>query len=194
MTTAVPGSGFVWTSELVRRHAAQLHPAAYRMTRNHADAEDLVQETFAKALAASGRLQPGSNLGAWLHRIMTNTFISWCRSRRYAPLPAVTDPADWAADRAWPGSPAESRSAEDQMLARMIHPDVVAAMRALPGRHRVTVYLADVEGLRYREISEMTGIPTGSVKSCLYRGRRQLRTQLASHAPAHRPPADRPAR
>jgi len=194
MTTAVPGSGFVWTSELVRRHTTQLRPAAYRMTRHHADAEDLVQETFAKAFAASGRLQPGSNLGAWLHRIMTNTFISWCRSRRYAPLPTVTDPADWAGDRAWPGSPADSRSAEDQMLTRMIHPDVVAAMRALPGRHRVTVYLADVEGLRYREISEMTGIPTGSVKSCLYRGRGKLRTQLASHAPAHRPPADRSAR
>jgi RNA polymerase sigma-70 factor, ECF subfamily len=73
---AVPGTGLVWTSELVRRHAAGLHPAAYRMTRNHADAEDLVQETFAKALAASGRLQPGSNLGGWLQAIMTNTFLS----------------------------------------------------------------------------------------------------------------------
>jgi RNA polymerase sigma-70 factor (ECF subfamily) len=164
------------------------------MTRNHADAEDLVQETFAKAFAASGRLAPGSNLGAWLQAIMTNTFISWCRSRRHAPLPALTDPDGWVGDRAWPGNPADGRSAEDQMLTRMIHPDIVAAMRALPDRHRVTVYLADVEGLRHREISQMTGIPAGSVKSCLYRGRGQLRTQLASHAPAHRPPADRPAR
>jgi RNA polymerase sigma-70 factor, ECF subfamily len=75
----------------------------------------------------------------------------------------------------------------------MIHPDIVAAMRALPDRHRVTVYLADVEGLRHRDISEMTGIPAGSVKSRLYRGCGQLRTQLASHAPAYRPPADKPS-
>jgi RNA polymerase sigma-70 factor (ECF subfamily) len=194
MTTAVPGSGFVLTSELVRRHATQLHPAAYRMTRNHADAEDLVQETFAKAFAASGRLAPGSNLGGWLQAIMTNTFISWCRSRRHAPLPTATDPDGWAGDCTWPGNPADSSSAEDQMLRRMIHPDVVAAMRALPDRRRVTVYLADVEGLRHREIAQMTGIPAGSVKSCLYRGRGQLRAQLASHAPAHRRPADQPSR
>ena len=179
---AVAGTGPDWTSELVRWHVARLYPAAYRLTRNRADAEDLVQETFAKALAASGRLRPGSNLGAWLHRIMTNTFISWCRRRRYEPLPTVTDPAGWAGNRAWPGNPAEGRSAEDQVLRCMIHADIVAAMRALPDRHRITVYLADVAGLRHREISEITGIPVGSVKSCLYRGRGQLRAQLASHA------------
>ena len=192
---AVVGTGPDWTSELVRWHVARLYPAAYRLTRNRADAEDLVQETFAKALAASGRLRPGSNLGAWLHRIMTNTFISWCRRRRYEPLPTVTDPADWAGDRIWLGNPGDGRSAEDQMLRCMIDTDVVAAMRALPDRHRITVYLADVAGLRHREISEITGIPVGSVKSCLYRGRGQLRTQLASHV--HGPPArpaDRPSR
>jgi RNA polymerase sigma-70 factor, ECF subfamily len=190
---AVAGTGPVWTSELVRRHAAQLYPAAYRMTRNHADAEDLVQETFAKAFAASGRLQPRSNLGAWLHTIMTNTFISWCRRRRHEPLPTTIDPDGWAGDRTWPSNPAEGISAEEQTLRRMIHPDIVAAMRALPDRHRVSVYLADAEGLRHREISAITGIPAGSVKSCLYRGRGQLRTQLAGHAPAHRPTADRPS-
>jgi RNA polymerase sigma-70 factor, ECF subfamily len=145
---AVAGTGLVWTSELVRRHAAGLYPAAYRMTRNPADAEDLVQETFAKALAASGRLQPGSNLGAWLQAIMTNTFISWCRRRRHAPLPAAIDPDGWAGDRTWPGNPAQGGSAEDQALTRMIQPDIVAAMRALPDRLRVSVYLADIEGLR----------------------------------------------
>ena len=189
---AVTGTGPVWTSELVRRHAAGLYPAAYRMTRNRADAEDLVQETFAKALAASGRLAPGSNLGAWLHRIMTNTFISWCRRRRYEPLPAATGPDGWPGNRTWTGNPANGRSAEDQMLRCVIQADIVAAMRALPDRHRVTVYLADVEGLRYQEISAVTGIPVGSVKSCLHRGRVQLRAQLASHAPAHRRPAGRP--
>ena len=130
---AMAGTGPVWTRELVRWHAAQLHPAAYRMTRNPADADDLVQETFAKAFAASGRLQPGSNLGAWLHRIMTNTFISWCRRRRYEPLPTVTDPADWAGDRIWLGNPGDGRSAEDQMLRCMIDTDVVAAMQGLAG-------------------------------------------------------------
>ena len=185
MDTAA-GTGVVWTDEALTRHAAQLYPAAFRMTRNAADAEDLVQETFAKALAACARLRQDSNLGAWLHRIMTNTFISGCRRRRCEPLPNSADPAGWHAGRTWPGSAAEGRSAEDQTLEPMIHADIVAAMRALPARHRVTVYLADVEGLRHREISTMTGIPVGSVKSCLHRGRGQLRTQLASHAP-HRP-------
>jgi RNA polymerase sigma-70 factor, ECF subfamily len=194
MTDAVVGTGPVWTNEVLRRHAAGLYPAACRMTRNPTDAEDLVQETFAKALAASGRLQPGSNLGAWLQRIMTNTFISWCRRRRYEPLPTATDPADRPAGRTWPGNPADGRSAEDQMLRCVIHADIVAAMGALPDRHRVTVYLADVERLRHREISQVTGIPVGSVKSCLHHGRGQLRTQLASHTPARRRPADRPAR
>lgn len=192
--TAVAGPDTMWTSDLVRRYAARLYPSAYRMTRNPADAEDLVQETFAKAIAASGRLQPGSNLGAWLYRIMTNTFLSWCRRRRYEPLPTPTDPADWPGDRTWLANPADGRSAEEQMLSSLIDTDVVAAMHALPDRHRITVYLADVEGLRHRDISAVTGIPVGSVKSCLYRGRAQLRAQLASHAPAgHRPPG-RPVR
>jgi RNA polymerase sigma-70 factor, ECF subfamily len=191
---AMAGTGPVWTSELARRYAARLYPAAYRMTRNRADAEDLVQETFAKAIAASARLQPGSNLGAWLHRIMTNTFISWCRRRRYEPLPTATDPAGWPGDRTWLADPADGRSAEDRMLSCVIHADIVTAMRALPDRHRITVYLADVEGLRHREISELTGIPVGSVKSCLHRGRRQLRARLSSHAPPRHRPTGGPAR
>jgi RNA polymerase sigma-70 factor, ECF subfamily len=186
MTDAAVGTGVLWTGEVLNRHAAGLYPVAFRMTRNTADAEDLVQETFAKALAASDRLREGSNVSAWLYRIMTNTFLSGCRRRRYEPLPTAIDPADWRAGRAWPGNPADGRSAEEQTLGRVIHADIVAAMRALPDRHRVTVYLADVEGLRHREISEVTGIPVGSVKSCLHRGRSQLRSQLAGHAPARR--------
>jgi RNA polymerase sigma-70 factor, ECF subfamily len=189
---AAAGTGMVWTDEVIKRHAAELYPAAFRMTRNTADAEDLVQETFAKALAASARLQPDSNLGAWLYRIMANTFLSGCRRRRHEPLPSSADPAGWHAGRAWPGNPADGRSAEDQTLDRVIHDDIVAAMRALPARRRVTVYLADVAGLRHREISTMTGIPVGSVKSCLHRGRGQLRAQLASHA-SHHPQRDQTA-
>jgi len=181
VTEAVAGAGPVWTDELLSRHAAGLYPAALRMTRNSADAEDLVQETLAKALAASGRLRPDSNLSAWLHRIMTNTFISACRRRRFAPL-AYPDGPDWRAVPAWSDDP-EARSAEDRVLAGLIDSDIVTAMRALPVRYRVAVYLADVEGLRYQDISELTGIPLGSVRSCLHRGRRRLRGQLAALAP-----------
>jgi RNA polymerase sigma-70 factor, ECF subfamily len=184
VTDAMAGPDPVWTDELATQHATGLYPAALRMTRNIADAEDLVQETFARALAASTRLRPDSNLSAWLHRIMFNTFVSACRRRRYAPL-AYADPPDWRAHPVWSGDQ-ETRSAEDRVLANAIDSDLVTAMRALPVRYRVTVYLADVEGLRYREISELTGIPLGTVRSCLHRGRSRLRDQLAGQAPARR--------
>jgi len=159
MTDTVVGTRPIWTDEVVKRHAATLYPAAFRMTRNTADAEDLVQETFAKALAASGRLRQGSNLGAWLRRIMTNTFISRCRRQRYEPLLTAMDPAVWEAGRTWPSNPADSGSAEEQMLGWVFHADVAAAMRSLPARYRVTVYLADIEGLGHRQISQLTGYP-----------------------------------
>ncbi|HTZ25707.1 MAG TPA: sigma-70 family RNA polymerase sigma factor [Streptosporangiaceae bacterium] len=184
MTDAVAGAGPVWTDELASRHATGLYPAALRLTRNTADAEDLVQETLAKALSASGRLRPDSNLSAWLHRIMSNTFISACRKQRYAPL-AYADPPDCGAHPAWSDDP-QARSAEERALAGVIDRDIVAAMRALPVRYRVTVYLADVEGFRYREISELTGIPLGTVRSCLHRGRSRLRDQLGAQATARR--------
>lgn len=93
MTGAAAGTGVVWTDEVLTRHAAALDPAAFRLTCNAADAGDLVQETFAKALAASGRPRHGSNLGAWLYRIMVSTFISGCRRRRHEPLPSSADPS-----------------------------------------------------------------------------------------------------
>jgi RNA polymerase sigma-70 factor, ECF subfamily len=167
-------------AEALSRHAAGLYPAAFRMTRNHADAEDLVQEMLARALAAAGRLRAGSNLGAWLHAIMTNTFISGYRRRRHEPLPAA-DPARRYRGAAWPGP--HAASAEDQALERVIGADIAAAVRALPARHRVIVYLAGVQGLSYREISRATGIPAGSVKSGLHRSRGRLRSQLAARAP-----------
>jgi len=184
MTDATLAPALIWTDDLIRRYAARLYPTAFRMTRNPADAEDLVQETFAKAFAASARFRPGTNLNAWLYRIMINTFISGYRKRRGEQALAVEDPADWQPTRTRPA--ASAGSAEDDVLGRVIDADVVAAMRALPPRYRVAVYLADVEGYRYREISALTGIPIGTVKSCLHRGRGQLRTRLAARAPRRR--------
>jgi RNA polymerase sigma-70 factor, ECF subfamily len=179
--TGTTDPGPVWTGDVLTRHAVGLYPAALRLTRNHADAEDLVQETFAKAIAASGRLQPGTNLGAWLHRIMINTFISGYRkSRREALLLSRI--------AAQPGLPdrqgADATSAEDCVVGSMIDADVAAAVRALPPPNRLAVYLADVEGLNHRQISDLTGMSIGGVKSCLHRSRGRLRDQLAAHAQA----------
>jgi len=187
--TAVPAStdattapASMWTDELIRRYTARLYRAAFRMTRNRADAEDLVQETFAKAFAASARFRPGTNLNAWLYRIMINTFISGYRKRRGEEALVVEDSVDWQTTFTWPV--ASAGSPEDDVIGRVIDADVVAAMRALSRRHRLTVYLADVEGYRYGEISALTGIPVGTVKSCLHRGRGQLRASLAAARPA----------
>ena len=183
MPDATTSAGMMWTDDVLRCHVAGLYSTAYRMTRNTADAEDLVQETFAKALASSAQFQPGTNLGAWLYRIMTNTFISDYRKRqRRGALLAERAAADSQAVFARPAACAES--AEDHVIAHLIDADLVAAMRALPARHRMTVYLADVEGFAYHEISELTGIPVGTVKSGLHRGRGRLRARLAARAVA----------
>jgi RNA polymerase sigma-70 factor, ECF subfamily len=174
--TAAPAS--MWTDELIRRYAVRLYRTAFRMTRNRADAEDLVQETFAKAFAASARFRPGTNLNAWLYRIMINTFISGYRKRRGEEALVIEDSVDWQTTPARPA--AIAGSPEDDVVGRVIDADVVAAMRALSPRHRVTIYLADVEGYRYGEISALTGIPVGTVKSVLHRGRGQLRARLAT--------------
>ena len=176
MTVTADG---IWAEDALRANATSLYPAALRITGNAPDAEDLVQETFAKALAASGRFQPGTNLNAWLRRIMINTFISAYRKRRAEPQFVTGDAI---------GSRllcAQSRdgSAEDQVVGRLLDADLTAALRALPNRHRTIVYLADLEGLAYRQISVLTGIPLGSVKSCLHRARYRLRAELGAYVP-----------
>jgi RNA polymerase sigma-70 factor, ECF subfamily len=172
----------VWAEDVLRLYAISLYPAALRITGNAPDAEDLMQETFAKALAGSGRFQAGTNLNAWLHRIMINTFISGYRRRR-AELQFLAGDALGSRLR-FAQSP--DGSAEDQVLGRLLGADVIAALRALPNRHRTVVYLADVEGLGYRQISAVTGLPLGSVKSSLHRGRSRLRAELgASRRDAH---------
>jgi RNA polymerase sigma-70 factor (ECF subfamily) len=168
----------VWAEDVLRVYATSLYPAALRMTRNTPDAEDLVQETFAKALAASARFQPGTNLNAWLRRIMINTFISGYRKNRAQPQFVTGDAVSAQLLRA--RSP--DGSAEDQVVGRLLDPEVIAVLRELPDRYRIVVYLADLEGLGYRQISALTGMPLGSVKSCLHRARCRLRTELRAYA------------
>lgn len=181
MTQAAVNPGTVWAGSKLSGHATGLYPAALRMTRNTHDAQDLVQETLAKALAAPALSEPGTNLNAWLYRIMANTFASWYRRTQRVPRLV---PAQEAGEQLTRPYSAGSGSAEDQVIADLIDADLAAAMKALPYRSRLTVYLADVEGLTYREISNRTGVPIGCVKSRLHRGRAALRAALTAGAPA----------
>jgi RNA polymerase sigma-70 factor (ECF subfamily) len=161
----------------------QLYPAALRMTRNPSDAEDLVQETCAKAYAAFHQFRPGTNLRAWLHRILANTFINSYRKKRREP---VTDlGADFQDDWQTGRDPllAPVKSAEIEALERLADSDVLQALRELPEEFRVAIYLADVEGYPYREIAEIMNTPIGTVMSRLHRGRAKLRQKLSGHAP-----------
>ena len=168
----------VWAEDVLRAYSTSLYPAALRMTRNAPDAEDLVQETFVKALAASERFQPGTNLNAWLRRIMVNTFISGYRKSRGEPQFVTGD----ALGSQLLCAQSHHGSAEDQVVGRLLDPGVIAALRELPDRYRIVVYLAYLEGLGYRQISALTGIPLGSVKSSLHRARYRLRAELGAYA------------
>jgi RNA polymerase sigma-70 factor (ECF subfamily) len=165
-------------------YAEQLYPAAVRMTRSHQDAEDLVQETLAKAWAAFGTFEPGTNVRAWLYRIMTNTFISGYRRRDRAPMLLQDDLVDRVALPTWPSARPAGRSAEAEALDRMPAEEVRQALRELPEDFRTVVYLADVEGYTYHETAAMMGTPIGTVMSRLHRARRTLRSKLGGQPAA----------
>ncbi|HXF74115.1 MAG TPA: sigma-70 family RNA polymerase sigma factor [Actinomycetota bacterium] len=153
-----------------------LYSAALRLTRNPADAEDLVQETYLRAYRGFGSFRPGTNLRAWMYRILTNTFINAYRKRQREPQTVPDEGIDewYLYDRlASAGS-----SAESEVLERIPDEDVRAALDALPEGFRMAVLLADVEGFSYREIAEILGIPIGTVMSRLHRGRRALEKAL----------------
>jgi RNA polymerase sigma-70 factor (ECF subfamily) len=160
---------------------SSLYTAALRMTRNPADAEDLVQETYLKAYRAFGRFEQGTNLKAWLYRILTNTFINTYRSKKRRPEQTELDEVeDLYLYRRLGGLEAVTagRSAEEEVLDHFTDTDVKAAVDALPEQFRMAVLLADVEGFSYKEIAEILDIPIGTVMSRLHRGRKALQKVL----------------
>jgi RNA polymerase sigma-70 factor (ECF subfamily) len=163
------------------QHMGSLYTAALRMTRNPSDAEDLVQETYLKAYRAFGTFQEGTNLKAWLYKILTNTFINSYRSKKRRPEQTeLDDVEDLYLYRRMGGleAVAAGRSAEEEVLDHFTESDVKEAVESLPDQFRMAVLLADVEGFSYKDIAEILDIPIGTVMSRLHRGRKALQKAL----------------
>ncbi len=165
------------------QYVDQLYSAAMRMTRNPQDAEDLVQEAYTKAYSAFHQYKPGTNLKAWLYRILTNTYINIYRKRQRQPQQANTDTVeDWQMAQAAEHTSSGLRSAEAEALDHLPDNDVKQALQQIPEEFRLAVYFSDVEGFAYKEIAEILNIPIGTVMSRLHRGRKLLRGLLSDYA------------
>lgn len=159
--------------------AGQLYSAALRMTRNPADAEDVVQETYLKAYRAYGTFKAGTNLKAWLYRILTNTYINRYRKKQRRPSEVeLGELQDLYLYRRLGEQSGASQSAEEEVLDSFVDADVKQALESLPEKFRMPVLLADVEGFSYKEIAEIIDVPIGTVMSRLHRGRKALQKKL----------------
>ncbi len=160
----------------------QLYAAALRYTKNPDDAKDLVQDTFLKAFSSFHQFEPGTNLKAWLYRVLTTTFINSYRKDQRRPQLSSTEIKDWHLAAAASHTSDQGKSAEVEALENLPDSDIKRALQDIPEDFRIAVYLADVEGFSYREIAEIVGVPTGTVMSRLSRGRKALRERLTEYA------------
>jgi RNA polymerase sigma-70 factor (ECF subfamily) len=176
--------------ELIARFEAEalplldtLYAGAVRLTRDPIAAEDLVQETFTKAFAAFHQYQDGTNLKAWMFRILQNTFISQYRKDVKAPFQTSVDELeDWQLSQLEASADTAMPSAEAEALKALPDGQVLDALLSLPEEFRTAVYLADAEGFSYAEIADIVGVPMGTVMSRIHRGRKRLRELLRDHA------------
>jgi RNA polymerase sigma-70 factor (ECF subfamily) len=160
----------------------QLYAAAMRYTKNPEDAQDLVQDTYIKAYNSFHQFEPGTNLKAWLYRVLTTTFINNYRKDQRRPQTSDSELEDWQLAEASSHTSDQGKSTEDVVLENLPDSDIKNALAQIPEEFRMVVYLADVEGFSYKEIAEIVGVPTGTVMSRLHRGRKQLREKLTDYA------------
>ena len=160
----------------------QLYAAALRYTKNPDDARDLVQDTYLKAFTSFHQFEEGTNLRAWLYRVLTTTFINSYRKDQRRPQIAQAELEDWQLAQAQSHTSDLGKSAETEALENLPDNDIKRALQEIPEEFRMVVYFADVEGFSYKEISEILGVPNGTVMSRLHRGRKQLREKLADYA------------
>jgi RNA polymerase sigma-70 factor (ECF subfamily) len=160
----------------------QLYAAALRYTKKPEDAQDLVQDTYAKAYTSFHQFEPGTNLKAWLYRVLTTTFINTYRKDQRRPQTSDSEMADWQIAEAASHTSDQGKSTEDVVLENLPDSDIKQALAEIPEEFRMAVYLADVEGFSYKEIAEIVGVPSGTVMSRLHRGRKQLREKLTDYA------------